>query len=73
LGEIHNGVEDTTSPQVKTWLPAFENYTFTEKGAETHLDVDMEMPSTSEAKAMIEMFKEMWPRALVKLKELCEK
>ncbi len=73
LGEIKNGVEDTTSEAVKRWLPAFENYSFTEKGAETLLVVDMEMPQTAEAKAMKEMFEGMWPNALLKLKEICEK
>jgi uncharacterized protein YndB with AHSA1/START domain len=72
LGEIRNGVEDTTSDAVKKWNPAYENYTFTEKGTGTHLAVDMEMPGTPEAKAMKEMFEGMWPNALAKLKEICE-
>lgn len=73
LGEIKNGVEDTTSEQVMKWLPAYENYTFTDKGTETLLAVDMEMQSTPESKAMKEMFEGMWPKALLKLKEICEK
>jgi uncharacterized protein YndB with AHSA1/START domain len=73
LGEIKNGVEDTTSEQVKKWTPVFENYTFTDKGVETYLAIDMEMPSTPEAKAMKEMFEVMWPKALLKLKEVCER
>lgn len=73
LGEIHDGVEDTTSDQVKTWAPAFENYTFTDRGAETHLAIDMDMSSSPEAAAMKEMFEGMWPNALLKLKEICEK
>lgn len=73
LGEIKNGVEDTTSEQVMKWLPAYENYTFTDKGTETLLAVDMDMQSTLESKAMKEMFEGMWPKALLKLKEICEK
>jgi uncharacterized protein YndB with AHSA1/START domain len=73
LGEIKNGIEDTTSEQVKKWLPAFENYKFTEKGETTLLEVDMEMESSEESKAMKEMFEGMWPKALLKLKEICEK
>jgi len=73
LGEVHNGVEDTTSERVMKWTPAFENYTFTDNGTETHLDIDMEMPSTPETKEMKEMFEGMWPKALLKLKEICEK
>jgi uncharacterized protein HemY len=33
----------------------------------------MEMPQTAESKAMKEMFEGMWPKALLKLKEICEK
>lgn len=73
LGVIKNGVEDTISDAVKQWTPAFENYTFTEKGLETLLVIDTEMPSTPEAKAMKEMFDGMWPKALLKLKEICER
>lgn len=73
LGQIKDGVEDTTSEEIKKWLPAFENYSFTEKGTETLLAVDMEMEASPESKAMKEMFEGMWPSALVKLKEICEK
>lgn len=73
LGEIKNGVEDTTSEQVKKWTPALENYTFIDKGEQTQLDIDMEMPLTPEAGAMKEMFEGMWPNALLKLKEICER
>lgn len=73
LGEIHNGVEDTTSEQVKKWLPAFENYTFSEKEGGTLLVVDMELGSSPESIAMKEMFEGLWPKALIKLKEICEK
>lgn len=73
LGEIKNGVEDTTSERVLTWNPAYENYTFTDKGTETLLAIDMEMPPSPESKAMKEMFEGMWPKALLKLKEICER
>jgi uncharacterized protein YndB with AHSA1/START domain len=73
LGEMKNGVEDTTSEQVKKWTPAFENYTFTEKGEETLLAIDMEMESSPESKEMKEMFEGMWPKALLKLKEMSER
>ncbi len=73
LGEIHDGVEDTTSEAVRKWLPAFENYTFTDKDGATQLEIDMDMASSPESKAMKEMFEGMWPKALLKLKEICEK
>ena len=68
LGEIKNGAEDTTSEEIKKWAPAYENYTFIEKGQETKLEVDMEMQTSEESIKMKEMFEGMWPKALLKLK-----
>lgn len=73
LGEIKDGVEDTTSEAVVAWAPAFENYSFSSQDGETQLAVDMEMLASPETKAMKEMFEGMWPKALLKLKEICEK
>jgi hypothetical protein len=67
LGMINDGVEDTTSEEVKKWTPAFENYTFKEVNGKTTILVDMDI--NDEYK---EMFEGMWPKALQKLKELCE-
>lgn len=67
LGVISNGEVDTTSEAVKQWAPSFENYTFTEKGKQTELEVDMQI--NDEYKAI---FEEMWPNALQALKELSE-
>jgi uncharacterized protein YndB with AHSA1/START domain len=72
-GVIKNGVADTTSDEVAIWGSAFENYTFTEQGDQTTLQVDIEMESSPEAKEMKEMFAGMWPNALAKLKEMCER
>lgn len=68
IGFMQNGVEDTTSEEVKKWIPAFENYTFTEKDGGTEVSVDLDL-----ADAYKEMFDEMWPKALLLLKELAEK
>lgn len=68
LGIINDGVEDTTSEEVKKWTPAFENYTFKEKNGKTELLVETDI--NEEYK---EMFESMWPKALQKLKELAEK
>lgn len=68
LGIVKNGVEDTTSEEAKKWAPAFENYTFREKKGMTEVLVDMDMEDE-----YAEMFKDMWPKALKKLKELSEK
>ncbi len=67
LGIITNGVVDTTSDEVKKWAPSFENYTFTEKGDQTEVKVEMQI--IAEYKAM---FEEMWPKALNALKKLSE-
>jgi hypothetical protein len=67
LGEVHDGVEDTTSDRVKDWAGALENYTFADKDGKTELVVDLDI--NEEFK---EMFEGMWPKALQKLKSLCE-
>jgi uncharacterized protein YndB with AHSA1/START domain len=76
LGEIKNGVEDTTSDAVKEWAGAHENYTFKEVDGKTELLIDMEgngQPESEASKQMAEMFKDMWPKALQKLKEISER
>ncbi len=68
VGIVTDGVEDMTSPEAKKWTPSFENYTFTEEDGGTRLDVEM-----NSADEFADMFQEMWPQALAKLKELVEK
>lgn len=68
LGVINNGVEDTTSEEVKNWAGAHENYTFKENNGATKVLIDLD----SDEKYS-EMFSEMWPKALDKLKDLAEK
>ncbi len=68
LGIIKDGVEDTESEEAKKWAPAYENYTFTEKDGGTVLAIDMDIQEEHEP-----MFKELWSKALVILKELSEK
>ncbi len=67
LGFIENGVEDTTSEKVKAMTPAFENYTFIEKDGGTEVQVDMDS-----AEEYAEMFNDMWPKGLARLKEIAE-
>ncbi len=67
LGEVIDGVEDTTSDRVKEWAGALENYTFKDKNGKTELVVDMAIN-----KEFKEMFEDMWPKALQKLKSICE-
>ena len=67
LGFVKDGVEDTESAAVKAWAPAYENYTFTEAAGFTEVKVDLDSNDEWE-----QMFKEMWPKALSKLKQICE-
>lgn len=67
LGYINKGVEDTTSDAIRQWAPAFENYRFTDNGNGTNLQVEQDVTAEFEA-----YMKEAWPRALQRLKALCE-
>lgn len=67
LGMIMNGKEDRDSEKVREWAGAKENYTLKENGGSTELNVDMDI--SEEYK---EMFTQMWPKALEKVKELSE-
>ncbi len=68
IGMIINGFEDTESPEVKKWTPSYENYSFSISEKETKIIVDIDVPDEYE-----NFFEEMWPKALTKLKQICEK
>lgn len=68
LGIINDGVEDTSSDEVKQWAGSLENYTFKDLNGKTELLVEMDINEDYK-----EMFEGMWPNALQKLKELAEK
>ncbi len=68
VGFLKNGVEDTTSDEVKKWTPSFENYTLIEQDSGTLVKIDLDAPDEYKA-----MFNEMWPKALEIVKELAEK
>ena len=72
LGMYDQGVEDYDSEQVKRWAGAKENYSLTEVDGKTNLHIYMEIDESESNKQMIDMFAEMWPRALAKVKELAE-
>lgn len=64
LSEVRNGIPDAQD----TWQGAFENYTFAEKDGATVLKVDISaMPAE-----MVEYMDAAWPKALAKLKAICE-
>jgi uncharacterized protein YndB with AHSA1/START domain len=70
LGEVHKGVEDTTSDKVKQWAGAHENYTLKENNGKTDLVVEMDIMSEGEFK---DYFVKTWPVALDNLKRIAEK
>lgn len=67
VGFIKDGLEDTESPAVRNWAPAYENYTLSESGGLTTVEVDIDVTPDYER-----MMSETWPRALEKLKEISE-
>ena len=67
LGEVKEGVEDTTSEKVKQWAGAHENYTLKDLGGKTELITDIDLDAE-----FAEMFKNIFPKALAKAKELSE-
>ena len=60
--------EITEGPEVEKWANGFENYTFEENNETTTVTVDLD---TTED--FIGYMNETYPKALDKLKELCEK
>lgn len=68
VGIVNDGVKDTSSEAVKSWAGALENYTFKEKDEKTEVLIDMDSNDEFE-----EMFRNTWPKALQRLKELAEK
>lgn len=68
LGNILGGKEDMASEAAKKWVPAYENYTLTQQGEYTKFEVDIDRVDEE----LYDMFKDMWPKALEKLKQVAE-
>jgi uncharacterized protein YndB with AHSA1/START domain len=68
LGIIQNGKEIFSGPKVEEWEGALENYTFINNNGSTLLMIDLDV-----APAYQTYFEEMWPKALLMLKSICEK
>ena len=64
LGIYSNGEEHLNN----SWAGSLENYTYRDINGKTHLSIDLD--SNQEFKSY---FEGMWPVALIKLKEICEK
>ena len=68
LGLVKGEEEITSGAEVEGWAGALENYTFKTSNGNTVVEVDMD--SNEDFKSY---FQETWPKALNKLKTLCEK
>jgi hypothetical protein len=68
LGMVKDGVEDTTSQEIKEWSGAMENYRLTNNGNNTELVVHVDV-----ADKWKDYFVKTFPLALEKVKELAEK
>ena len=68
LGIFQDDNEITSGPEAEGWAGAMENYTFTETNGTTLLSVDLDA-----SKEFLPYFTETWPKALDRLKEICEK
>ncbi len=67
IGLVQGGIEITEGPDVEKWANGLENYSFAESNGTTTLTVDLD--TTEE---FVEYMDEAYPKALHKLKELCE-
>ena len=67
-GVLKDDKEITEGPDVEKWANGFENYTFEEHNGITTLTVDLD---TTED--FVDYMNETYPKALDKLKEVCEK
>jgi hypothetical protein len=66
-GLLQDGKEITEGPEVEKWAGVFENYSFEENDGITTVSVDLET-----AEDFVEYMNETYPKALDKLKEICE-
>ena len=60
-------VEDRESEWAKKWVGSLEQYSFAEKNGTTDLTIDMKIYDEWE-----DMFNNDWPKALARLKQICE-
>jgi hypothetical protein len=67
-GLLQSNVEITEGPEVEKWAGGFENYSFEENNGITTVTVDLDT-----AEDFSDYMNETYPKALDKLKELCEK
>ena len=67
-GLVQGDKEITEGPEVEKWANGLENYTFVESNGTTTITVDLDY-----TEEFIDYMNENYPKALGKLKEICEK
>jgi len=68
LGIVEDGKEIYSGKKVEEWAGGLENYTFIDKSGDTLLEIDLDIDNGYGV-----YFAETWPKALDKLKSICEK
>lgn len=66
-GLLKANAEITKEPEVEKWANGFENYTFEENNGTTTVTVDLDI-----AEEFSDYMNQTYPKALSKLKEICE-
>ncbi len=66
-GLLKGDQEITTGPDVEKWANGLENYTFEESNGNTSVKVELDASDDFES-----YMNKMYPKALEKLKEMCE-
>ena len=64
---MQGDTEITDGPDVEKWANGLENYTFEENNGTTAITVDLDM-----VEEYVDYMNETYPKALDKLKEICE-
>lgn len=71
LGIVKDGVEDFATAEAKGWSGAMENYTLQEKNGSTELRVEVDSSDSGDSN-FVDYFRETFPKALQRVKELAE-
>lgn len=66
-GLVNDGKEITTGPEVESWAGAQENYSFSQNGNVTVMTAEVDTNYE-----YVDYFSDTWPKALNKLKSICE-
>jgi hypothetical protein len=66
-GLVKANVEITSGPEVEKWANGLENYTFQEENGITTITVDLDFSDD-----FVDYMNETYPKALDRLKEICE-